>query len=185
MSPDRRHQSLVWFRTLDIAFWVLWLAFPVMIWIAYQHASDPASALESLKPELANCSEILPRPGQMSAQGKAIYWTLFVFQLSIYAVLLWVLHRIVHRFAGEKVFVDETLASVQLMGIILLVWPFLDVAVNNAAVYALKSLGDLPHIKSPGFMIDIAPLAVGVFLIAVKYVLEQGIALKSENDLTI
>lgn len=184
MSPTDRSDHIAWFRTLDRLFWIAWVGFPIMIWIAYVTLNDPASALVGMTPELTKCLALLPQPAQMSPLGKAMFWGLFVFQLSIYVVLLTFLHRIIHRFASGRIFVSETLKSLWWIGATLVVWPFLDTAVTNVVAFTLKARGDIITFI-PSYTIDVGPIAVGVFLIALRYVLEHGIALKSENDLTI
>jgi len=184
MSSTDRSEHIAWFRTLDRVFWLAWAGFPVMIWVAYVTASSPAAIAVGMTPEQAKCLEILPRPSHMSFVGQLIYWGLFVFQLSIYVALLTILHRIIHRFAHDRIFVSETLASLRWMGIILIVWPFLETAVSNVGAYILKARGDL-LLFVPSYIIDVGPIAVGVFLIALRYVLAHAIALKSELDLTI
>lgn len=184
MAPADRSKHIAWFRTLDRVFWLAWAGFPVMIWLAYVSASDPASSVVGMTPEQAKCLEILPQPTHMSPLGKVIYWALFSFQLSIYVVLLTILHRIIHRFSRGRIFVSESLASLQWIGVVLIIWPFLMTVVSNLAAFGLKARGDI-QVFLPSYVVDIGPVAVGMFLIALRYVLEHGIALKSENDLTI
>jgi len=126
----------------------------------------------------------LPTPTNLSGTGKAIFWSYFAFQFSIYFVLFAVLHRIVHRFAKGRFLVSETLTNLQLMGIVLIVWPLLDNAVSNLVAYLWRQTGDMP-VWTFNFSFDLAPIAVGVFLIALKGVLEHAMALKAEHDLTI
>ncbi len=173
-----------WFTRLDRAFWVVWLLFALLVVLAYRQASDPGAAFEVM-PGRADCRDLLPHPARMSTAGRTIYWLLFAFQLSIYVVLLTVLHRIIHRFARRQVFVAETLERVWFMGLVLIAWPFLEAVVGYSALALLKWFGDLPGIKIPVPTLDVGPLAVGLFLIAIKYVLEQAIALKTDNDLTV
>lgn len=184
MTSTDRSKHIAWFRTLDRVFWLAWAGFPVMVWFAYVSANDPASSVVGMTPEQAKCLEILTQPTNMSPIGKVIYWTLFAFQLSIYVVLLSILHRIIHRFARDRIFVSETLASLQWIGVALIIWPFLQMVVTNLAAFGLKARGDI-QVFLPSYVVDIGPVAVGMFLIALRYVLEHGIALKSENDLTI
>ena len=55
---------------------------------------------------------------------------------------------------------------------------------TQAVAYALKARGDLP-VYVASFAVDVAPIAVGLFLIALRHVLDHALAIKTENDLTI
>jgi Protein of unknown function (DUF2975) len=182
MTDSKDHLS--WFRRLDRIFWLIWAALPVMIWLAYLGVIQAGTPSAGMTPEQAKCFEILPTALSMSAQGKTILWSLFAFEISIYFVLFGILHRMVHRFATGRVLVSNTLANLQLMGIILIAWPVLDALATNLAGYFWQQSGDMLAWQI-NYVVDLAPIAVGVFLIALKGVLEHAIALKAENDLTI
>lgn len=70
------------------------------------------------------------------------------------------------------------------MGIILVVWPFVDLITGNAVAYALYEIGDIKFLL-PSYNVDIGTIAGGVFLMALKFVIEHAILLQSENELTI
>ena len=101
ITPDGR---MAWFRALDRLFWLAWLALPLMVWMSYSASGDPAALAAELP---AECLKFLPSPERMSPEGRALYWGLFLFQLSIYVVLLGALHLVVHRFAQGRIFVAE------------------------------------------------------------------------------
>lgn len=172
------------FVMLDRLFWLVWLGLPVMIWVAYSTANDPSALVAQLPPGLAQCARLMVRPGEMSPDGRVLYWALFGLQISIYLVLLGALHLVVHRFARGQVFVSETLPTVFWLGVTLIVWPFLDTAATQMVLAALKARGDVP-VYLESYAIDVAPVAVGLFLVALYYVLDHAIAMKSEHDLTI
>jgi hypothetical protein len=174
-----------WFRRLDLAFWMIWAAFPVVIWLAIRaNTTASASIAASLSPEQAKCAGIVSNPLDMSRQGQLLFWALFSFQLSFFAVLIGILHRMVYRFARGRIFVSETLQGVWWMGIILVIWPFIDLATSNAVAYALHEIGDIKFFL-PSYNLDIGTIAGGVFLMALKFVIEHAILLQSENELTI
>ncbi|MGY4625826.1 DUF2975 domain-containing protein [Bradyrhizobium sp. USDA 4486] len=174
-----------WFRRLDLAFWAIWAALPVMVWLAYRaNTTASASIAASLSPEQAKCAGIVANPLDMSRRGQLLFWTLFALQLSFFAVLIGILHRMVHRFARGRIFVSETLQGVWWMGIILVIWPFIDLITSNAVAYALHEIGDVKFFL-PSYNIDIGAIAGGVFLMALKFVIEHAIRLQSENELTI
>ncbi|MFB9262442.1 hypothetical protein ACFFWD_04545 [Bradyrhizobium erythrophlei] len=175
----------LWFRRLDRAFWVIWAAFPVTMWLAYRaNTTASVTIAESLNGEQAKCASIVVNPLTMSGPGKALFWTLFTFQLSFYPVLIGILHRMVHRFASGRIFVSETLQGVWWMGIILVVWPFVDTITTNAVAYTLHQIGDVKYFL-PSYNVDVGTIAGGVFLMALKFVIEHAILLQSENELTI
>lgn len=184
MPTEATRNHAARFRTFDRIFWLMWAAFPLMVWIIYATVIDAAALKDALPADRQNCADLMPNPSKMSAGGQAIFWSLFAFQLSIYVVLLATLHVIIHRFAMGRIFVSETLTSLSTIGGILIAWPFLESVVSNGAVYLLHQRGDLP-IFVPNYVLDVAPIAVGVFLIALRYMLEHAIAMKSEHDLTI
>ena len=174
-----------WFRCLDLAFWAIWAAFPLVIWLAFhRNTTASASIAASLSPEQAKCAGIVTNPLDMSRQGQMLFWMLFSFQLSFFAVLIGIFHRMVHRFAHGRIFVSETLQGVWWMGIILVIWPFVDLATSNAVAYALHEIGDIKFFL-PSYNLDIGTIAGGVFLMALKFVIEHAILLQSENELTI
>lgn len=174
-----------WFRRLDLAFWVIWAALPVMVWLAYRTTTTAsASIAASLNPEQAKCAGIVTNPLDMSPQGQLLFWTLFGLQLSFFAVFIGILHRMVHRFARGRIFVSETLQGMWWMGIILVIWPFIDLITGNAVAYALHEMGDRKFFL-PSYNVDIGTIAGGVFLMALKFVIEHAIVLQSENELTI
>lgn len=184
MAAVRSIDSTSLFRILDRLFWLVWAAFPLMIWLHYQNVMDLEAVAAALPADRRACIDLMPDPGRMSMAGQLIFWCLFTFQLSIYAVLLAPLHLIIHRFKTGRIFVSQTLTTLNWLGIVLIVWPFLDVAVTNFAAARLHAIGDLP-VYVPGYVIDVAPIAVGLFLIALRFMLERAIALQAEHDLTI
>jgi len=102
-----------WFQRLDLAFWAIWAALPLTVWLAYRaNTTASASIAASLSPEQVKCAGIVSNPLNMSRPGQLLFWALFSFQLSFFAVLIGILHRMVHRFARGRIFVSETLQGV-------------------------------------------------------------------------
>jgi len=174
-----------WFRRLDLAFWAIWAALPVVVWLAYLRSTTAsASIAASLGPDQVKCAGLVANPHEMSRPGQLLFWTLFALQLSFFAVLIGILHRMVHRFARGRIFASETLQGVWWMGIILVIWPFIDLITSNAVAYALHEIGDVKFFL-PSYNVDIGTIAGGMFLMALKFVIEHAILLQSENELTI
>ncbi|MGN8546704.1 DUF2975 domain-containing protein [Bradyrhizobium sp. 13971] len=185
MGKSVREQRQLWFRRLDRAFWLIWAALPVVLWLAYDRTTTASATIaESLIGEQAKCAAIVANPLTMSAKGQVLFWSLFALGVSFYAVLIGILHRMVNRFANGRIFVSETLRGVWWMGIFLVVWPFVDTITTIAVTYALYQAGDIKFFL-PSYGVDVGTVASGVFLMALKFVIEQAILLQSENDLTI
>jgi len=173
-----------WFKTLDWAFWVVWLALPVMIGLAAYSLLGQGEPFPGMTDEQARCLKTLPTIGTLSVVGQSIIWALFAFNVSIYFVLLAFLHGMVRRFAQERIFVAETLGSLWWMGVILIVWPFLETCASALSSYALKATGELSF-SFYRFNLDVAPIAVGLFLLATEHVIRRAMTLKEDSDLTI
>lgn len=173
-----------WLRVLDWLFWGMWLVLPITIWTVIGFAKDPSTALSGLNPEQARCVASLPNFSTLSPFGRSVFWGHFTFQFSIYFVLLACLHRMVNRFARGQILVSDTLAGLQFMGVTLAIWPFLDCAATFLSAHLLMANNE-PGVIHPLVLIDPGTLTVGLFLIAMKFVIQHAIAVKSENDLTI
>ncbi|MBK5653857.1 MAG: DUF2975 domain-containing protein, partial [Rhizobium sp.] len=185
MGISVREQRQLWFRRLDRAFWVIWLSLPVVLWLAYYRTTTaPGTIAESLGGEQAKCASIVVNPLAMSTTGQLLFWSLFALGVSFYAVLIGMLHRMVNRFANGRIFVSETLQGVWWMGIFLVVWPFIDTITTNAVIYVLYRIGDIKFLLL-NYNLDVGTIAGGVFLMALKFVIEHAILLQSEHDLTI
>jgi hypothetical protein len=178
-SDDKR-----WFRFLDRAFIAVWVALPVMIAVAIWSMLHQGEPLVGMTSEQMQCLKVFPTPLSLSSTGQTILWTLFAFNASIYVVLLGFLHGMVRRFARERIFVSETLASLWQMGLILIVWPFLETSASALAAFALWETDEVPF-SYYSFNIDVAPIAVGLFLLATQSVIRKAMALKEDSDLTI
>jgi len=173
-----------WFKTLDWAFWIVWLTLPVMIGLSAYSLLDLGEPIPGMTDEQARCLKTLPTIGALSAVGQTIIWTLFAFSVSIYVVLLAFLHGMVRRFAQQRIFVAETLGSLWWMGVILIVWPFLETGAGALASYLLKATGEV-QFSVFRFNLDVAPIAVGLFLLATEHVIRRAMTLKEDADLTI
>jgi hypothetical protein len=66
----------------------------------------------------------------------------------------------------------------------LIAFPFADTVLNNIVGFILTLTGD-SGLFTTSFLVDIGPIAVGIFVLALMHVLKNAIALKTENDLTI
>ena len=173
-------------RLLNRLLWLCWLGLPVMIGVAYwTNAKNVSRAIANATPEQAKCLRIFPDPSNFSLDGRILFWSTFVFDFSIYFAILWVLHKMVRKFMSGQIFVSDTLAGLKSLGIILMVWPFLVSTVDYASHATLKAWRDLPAWWPLPFNVDIGVVAMGVFLLALKVVIEHAIDIKADNELTI
>jgi hypothetical protein len=185
-SAAQAQNRLKTFRLLNRLIWLCWLGLPAMIWIEYwTRASSLHRAIASATPEVAKCLHIMPDPSSLSLDGSVLFWSVFVFDFSIYFAILWVLHKMVRKFMSGQIFVSDTLAGLKSLGIILMIWPFLAKTANYASDATLKAWGDLPVWWPLSFNVDLGVVAMGVFLLALKVVIEHAIDIKSDNELTI
>ena len=185
-SATQAQHRLKTFRLLDGPLWLCWLGLPVMIGIAYwTNAKNLSRAIANATPEEAKCLRIFPDPSNFSLDGRILFWSTFVFDFSIYFAILWVLHKMVRKFMSGQVFVSDTLAGLKSLGIILMVWPFLSKTADYAMEATLKAWGDFPVWFPLSFNVDFGVVAMGVFLLALRIVIEHAIDIKSDNELTI
>jgi len=173
-------------RLLNRLLWLCWFGLPAMIGIAYWTRVDSLrSAIAGATPEEAKCLHIMPDPSNLSLDAGILFWSAFAFQFSIYVAVLWVLHTMVRKFISGQIFVSDTLAGLKSLGIILMLWPFLTSTADYAADVTIKAWGELPVWWPLSFNVDLGVVAMGVFLLALRVVIEHAIDIKSDNELTI
>jgi Protein of unknown function (DUF2975) len=122
-------------------------------------------------------------PLTYSALGKLVFWSKFVFDFVFYGCLLFILHSTIHRFAQGNIFDAFTLRNMHWLGVILIAYPIITFVLVFGMAEIMKATGDAS--ESVGNIFDVGPIAVGVFIMSIKFVLENAMTLKSENDLTI
>jgi hypothetical protein len=174
------------FGQLNRWLWFCWFVLP--LWcgaIAWQSAVWVPAALVNASPVAAGCMRLLPDPAGMSFTGKVLYWSSFAFEFSIYFIVLWLLHRMVRKFVSGQIFVSHTLNGLRSLGYLLIVWPFIQVAVRYLLQTALKAHQDIPSYWPVKFSGNFGIVAMGLFLLALKAVIEHGIDIKADNELTI
>jgi hypothetical protein len=185
-SGGRRRASgrLQTLKRLDKFLWFCWLGFPAVLAVVYWRVTTliPQAMVEA---GTQGCLQQLGHPNYISATGRAVFWASFLFRNSIYFILLGVLHRMVRRFISGHVFVEDTLAGLKSLGVILIVWPFIAGASDYMEDTALRALGDLPPDWPAPVAVQFGAVAMGLFLLALKVVIEYAIEIKSDQELTI
>jgi hypothetical protein len=175
-----------WFSLLDKLFWLLWILLPVMFAYLVVALLDNTviSEMQGTAGEKAACAATVPNPANYSTTGKFLFWTGIAYVFSFYAILMFLLHRMIHRFAKGHMFVDDTLRSMHQLGVVLIGFSLIQSLVSMISSFGLQATDNVP-VFYYNFIPDPAPLAVGLFLLAIKYVLKNAMALKTENELTI
>jgi Protein of unknown function (DUF2975) len=177
-------QSQKFFTRMNTAFWVIWALFPVMFGLAIYSLLQPETFNQGLTPEQIKCMGDKLSLGQGSSATAAAVWFQVAFEISFYVLMFAVLHRMIRQFRGGSIFVGRTLASVQTLGWLLIAYPFVLNLIGNASNFILTRM-DQPTLGGLSYYVDLGPIAVGLFLVALKHVLHHAMQMKSENDLTI
>jgi hypothetical protein len=174
------------FQQLNRLLWLCWLGLPAWFGIViWRNAVAVPAAFASASPEAASCLRLLPTPTQMSLIGKGLYWSFIGFQMSFFFIVLWLLHRMVRKFASGRIFVSDTLIGLKFLGLLLTVWPFIRGAAEYGIEAALKAHRDIPSYWPSTFNVNFGVVAMGLFLLALKTVIENAIDMKADSDLTI
>ncbi len=184
-SPNGSGDRLKTLRRLNKFLWLCWLGLPVSVAWTYWRVVVLIPAAAGSEPEAAGCLRMLGHPGYISPVGRIVFWASFVFEISIFFIVLAVLHRMVRKFISGQIFVEDTLAGLKSLGVILIVWPFLMGAVRYGEDAALRALGDLPPNWPLPINVNLSVAAMGLFLLALKVVIEHAIEIKYEQELTI
>ena len=180
MKPDPNRK---WFLLLDKLFWVLWIAFPIMFLTLAYFIADPATYTTGLTDAQIACFGSTPIPTNYSFSGKLLFWSIFVVQFVFYGTLFYILHLTIHRFAKGDIFDFHTLRRMHILGVILIGFPIFTFVQSAIVSYGLLYTDKIDSGSLE--ILDVGPIAVGIFIIAIKLVLQNAMSLKTENDLTI
>jgi hypothetical protein len=172
------------YRLLDRAFWLIWLGFPVMVWLQIRDLRALGDRLAEAPAEARPFLEALPRVDGFSTGGQVVFWTVFAIEFVVYAALLALAHWAIHRCATGRVFVVEMIAALRAIGFIVAGWPLLELVLANLAMLAYTALGDAPRFL-PTFVPDFTVLGVGLLIITIAGAMRQAVALREDADLTI
>jgi hypothetical protein len=175
------------FRTLDRMFWLLWmfwgmllLVLSVVLWFVL----NPATAPEGLSTTDVICIGDAALLSSLSAFGKAIYGLLFASSFIFYSACFAILHRSIRSFREGYLFDQRMMNSLKWLGIALVVFPFVQCLFEIGVVEFLQRYEDV-KLTSTGSVINVEATAFGLFVLALRKVLQHGLVIKSENDLTI
>jgi Protein of unknown function (DUF2975) len=181
-SQDKNH-----FRTLDRLFWLFWmfwivllLVLGVVLWFVF----DPSASPEGLSTADLACLANMTLPSSLSAFGKVVYAVLIASSFIFYSICFAILHRSIRSFRAGHVFDLRTLNSLKWLGIVLVAFPFVQCLLELGVLDFLERF-EGAKLTSTGSVIDVGTMAFGLFVLALRQVLQHGLVIKSENDLTI
>jgi Protein of unknown function (DUF2975) len=184
VTVSTNQQSQKFFARMNAAFWVIWALLPIMFGAAIYTLLQPETFQQGLSPEQIKVMGDKLSLGQGSVANAAAIWFQIAFEIGFYVLLFAILHRMIRQFMGGAIFVGRTLASVQTLGWILVAYPFVTNLITNASNFILARMGE-PTLGGLSYFVDLGPIAVGLFLVALKHVLHHAMRMKFENDLTI
>jgi Protein of unknown function (DUF2975) len=172
------------FVRLDWLFWLVWLLFLGLIWMTFRSLLDETGVQAQLPDMDLACLQALPLYANYSVTGKSMMILNLLLQFAVYALLLFVAHRTIHRCAAGDVFVADTLKTLGFVGWIILAWPVFDLALTNLTSIVLFETGDLKAFQ-PSYLFDVGPVGVGLLILSMRLVIDHAIRIKQDHDLTI
>jgi len=172
------------FRWLDRSFWLIWLGFPLLIWLTVTTILAMPTKLAEMAPDQAACIAALPHMTQFSATGQIVFWAAFGFETAFYAILMVMAHRVIHLCATGRVFVEGMIGMLKAIGLTIAVYPSISLIVANLTMAAYWMTGDLPSFM-PEFALDLPVMGVGLLLVTIAAAMRMGLRLRRDADLTI
>jgi Protein of unknown function (DUF2975) len=179
---DKNH-----FRTLDRLFWLFWMFWIVLLlvlgmvlWFVF----DPSAAPEGLSTDDVVFIADTAHLSSLSAFGKAVYTLPFASSFVFYSACFGILHRSIRSFKAGYLFDQRMLNSLKWLGIALVVFPFVQCLIEVGVLDFLQRYENA-KLTASGSVINVETTAFGLFVLALRKVLQHGLVLKSENDLTI
>jgi hypothetical protein len=172
------------FVMLNKGFWLIWAAFPIYVWLIVSEILGAAESLAEVAPENAACLAELPQLATFSAGSQTVFWGVFSVEMTVYAVLLALAHQVIHRCATGQVFVAPMIASLHRIGLIIALWPWVDLILVNVMAYAFMAFGDLP-VFAGSFIPDLPVFGVGLLMITIAAAMRMAVRLHDDAQLTI
>jgi hypothetical protein len=176
--------NIILFRRLNLVFWLIWLLFLVFIVVEIYEIIEPYENRVLLQPEQMACMEILPNLDNFSTYGKIIYWANYAVEKLFFTSMILIIHLAIYRFSKGRIFVHETLASFGILGVLILTRGLSETLLNNLFFYVLYISNDVLSFEW-SYVVNIPAMAVGVFILMFKFVLECAVSMQEDVDLTI
>jgi Protein of unknown function (DUF2975) len=175
------------FRALDQLFWLFWmfwiallLVLGLVLWFVF----DPSASTQGLSTADLACLANMTLPSSLSAFGKTVYAILIASSFIFYSACFAILHRAIRTFRAGHVFDHRMLNGLKWLGIVLVAFPFVQCLLELGVLDFLERY-EGAKLTSTGSVIDVGTMAFGLFVLALRQVLQHGLVIKSENDLTI
>jgi hypothetical protein len=167
------------FRLIDRLFWLVWICYPYVFITTVQlnGFAQVGTPPEVCRPWLLDYNAFTPL-------AVALLWTDATAQFIVWGVGLGLGHWLVHRAAKGRVLVTEIIWPVRTLGLLLLIWPVLQLVLANLVAWSIASVvpgQDYVPIWFP----DIVPLGFGMIVIVIATVLSHAVDLARETELTI
>jgi len=179
---DQAPQRLI--TMADRAFSLIWLGFPLLIWMLIQSVVTSPEQLAAMAPEQAACLADIPQVVNFSRLGQAIFWGVVAVQMGIYAFLLALAHRVIHRCATGEVFVMPMIGSLRLIGTIIALFPVLDLALTNLSMAAYVATGDM-LVFIANYALDLPVMGMGILMVVMAAAMRMAVQLHQDAELTI
>lgn len=180
MNPAQRQ---AFHRRLDQAFWLIWLAFPVLVAMSARDVLT-LRARVAADPDFGACAGIAPDVAGFGPLAALIYWSVFSIEFAFYATLLFLAHRVIRQCAHGEPLVARMIGTLRSVGLLIAVWPVADLVLANGLMAGLGALGELPFWE-PVLLPDLATLGVGLLFLTMAGAMAQAVALREDADLTI
>ena len=94
--------------------------------------------------------------------------------IAFYASLLLMAHQVVHRCATGRVFVVPMIVSLQRMGVIIAIWPIVELVIINLSAWAYVKTGDM-NAFSGSFALDVPVMGVGLLLVTMAAAMKMAV----------
>lgn len=172
------------FLWLDRMFWLVWALFLTTLWISFQSLYDTSAVRELMRDADPSCLQAIPQFPAFSNLGKTVFLAYLALSFCCYGVLLALAHITIRRCAQGTILLETSLQIFGWMGMIILLWPIVDLALENILPYVLLALGDVKVVVA-SYIFDIATFGFGLLMLTMKQVLAYAIELKRDSDLTI
>lgn len=172
------------FRRLERMYRAIWVAFPLYVGFQVWQILTLPDRLAALDPAMKACLENLPMVQTFSPSGQVFYWTLFAIEISVYALLLVLAHRVLRRCAAGHLFFPDLVGALRTIAVIITAWPVVDLVLQNVLLGTLSALGDLPSF-TPSLDLDVTVLGVGLLMLTVAAAMAEAVRLREDAELTI
>jgi hypothetical protein len=181
MTDPKTQQLFLW---INRTFWLIWFGFFVLVWVLVRDVLDAPAELAALAPAQAACLEALPLVTRFSLAGRWVFWGGFAVTMAFYAVLLLMAHQVIYRCATGRVFVAPMITSLRRMGIVIAIWPLVDLLITNLSAWAYVKTGDMIAF-SGSFALDVPVMGVGLLLVTMAAAMKMAVKMHQDASLTI